>query len=144
MISLYKLCSVPILKPLKSDGPLLQKSKLEIFLSLGIFRQGIYKEEKCSLLISDDERIEINLEKRGGSSNTSSYVADVHTLFYSTLHYSEGWIAPCQQLTTKFVVFNLLDVSIYKAQIVQSDRQGVSQQKTIPMRMPKMFWRPYS
>lgn len=44
------------------DGPLLQKCKLEIFLNLGIFRQGIYKESP--LLISDDERIEINMEKR--------------------------------------------------------------------------------
>lgn len=63
---------------------------------IGIFRQGIYKEEKCPLLTSNDERIEINLEKRGGSSNGCSGITDmyadvyVHTLFHSTLHYSEG------------------------------------------------------
>lgn len=41
------------------------------------------KEEKCTLLTNDDERIEINLETRGGSSNTCSSI----TLSYADVHY---------------------------------------------------------
>lgn len=52
---------------------------------IGIFRQGIYKEEKCPLLTSNDERIEINLEKRSnGCSGITDMYADVYVLFHTT------------------------------------------------------------